>query len=162
MDEVNVAEEFVFNVMSNNASSSKDPMNVVMPITLPIGLITYKANVSEEEKEKEIIFDESKEGQYYNFKNNVVGYTGDDLPFLYYDWLADSVTTLHICNQRDAFMEYNRISNNHPITGIRGMVCLKGHGTIKLCSNYQGHVFTFTLQNVLHVPKSCNNLLSLG
>jgi len=145
MNEVNIAEEFVFNVISNDASSSKDPTNVVMPISLPIGLITYEANISEEKNEKEIIFDESKEGQYYNFENNVVGYTGDDLPLLYYDWLADSATTLHICNQRDAFMEYNRISNNHPITSVGGTVCPKGCRTIKLHSNYQGHMYTFTL-----------------
>src|SRR6267142_289280 len=161
-DETNIAEEFVFNVMRNVASSSKDPTNVVMPITLPIGLITYEVNVSEENKEKGIIFDESKEGQYYNFENNVVGYTGDDLPLLYYDWLADSATMSHICNQRDAFTEYNRISDKHPIIGVGGMVCPQGRGTIKLRSNYQGHAYTFTLQNVLHVPKSCNNLLSLG
>jgi len=42
MDEANIAEEFVFNVMSNDASSSKDPTNVVMPITLPIRLITHQ------------------------------------------------------------------------------------------------------------------------
>jgi len=125
-DETNIAEEFVFNVMRNVASSSKDPTNVVMPITLPIGLITYEVNVSEENKEKGIIFDESKEGQYYNFENNVVGYTGDDLPLLYYDWLADSATTSHICNQRDAFTEYNRISDKHPIISVGGTVCPQG------------------------------------
>jgi len=115
-----------------------------MPARIPIGIITHQANNSEEQKEKQIIFDESEEGQYYNFENHVVGYTGDDLPVLYYDWLADSTTTSHICNQHDVFTEYIPIIKHHTVIGVGGTVSPKGHGTVKLRSNFNGHNYTFT------------------
>lgn len=50
-----------------------------------------------------IVFDESEISQYSSFDD----YDGiNDERVLYYDWLADSVTTSHICNQREAFVHY--------------------------------------------------------
>lgn len=50
-----------------------------------------------------IVFNESKIGQYSGFDD----YNGiNDECVLYYDWLADSATTSHICNQREAFIDY--------------------------------------------------------
>jgi len=83
-DKANITKDYVFNA----TEEIKDTTNVVTPTRIPIGLITHQANNSEEQKEKEIIFDESKEGQYYNFENYVVGYTGDDLLVLYYNCIS--------------------------------------------------------------------------
>ncbi len=68
-----------------------------------------------------ITFNSSEKGQYFNFANHdVTSYNGIDEHTLYYDWLADSATTLHIMNQHDVFKMFKPIKNT-PITGIGGL-----------------------------------------
>lgn len=53
------------------------------------------------EEDRDILMSPSDEGQYLNFSNNNVNNTdGIDEPLDYYNWLADTVTTSHITNQR--------------------------------------------------------------
>ncbi len=53
----------------------------------------------EEVSSRGITFDASEHGQYFNFNNqDVANYSTNDERTLYYDWLADSVTTSHIMN----------------------------------------------------------------
>ena len=83
-------------------------------------------------------------------------------PLHFYDWLADSATTSHICNQKEAFISYKPVTgktvagvgNNHAI--------VEGRGTIELESTYKDYKYLLRLENVLHIPSNRNNLISLG
>jgi hypothetical protein len=47
-----------------------------------------------------MMFNKSKEGQYYNIQEyDSCNMTGINEHVLYYNWLADSVTTSHVTNQ---------------------------------------------------------------
>jgi hypothetical protein len=98
-----------------------------VPTYTPSGLIAYEAYNSEELKE------------------NLVEYTGDNLPLLYYDWLADSMMISHICNQCNAFAEYIPIIEHHTVIDIRGSIHPQGQGSTKLKTNYVKSTYTFTL-----------------
>ena len=88
--------------------------------------------------------------------------TMNDECVLYYDWLADSATTSHICNARDAFIAYEAI-NPIPIKGVGNIQAhAKGRGSVKLISYCDGNKYTLLLENVLHVPGNSTNLISLG
>jgi hypothetical protein len=113
-EETNFADEFVFSSIGSPAKIQDAKDNASSRLSAHMK--------PDERKEKDIIFDELEKGQYFNFKNNVVGYMGEDLPLLYYDWLADSATTSHICNQCDAFSNYTTISDTHLIVGVGGIV----------------------------------------
>jgi len=79
-----------------------------------------------------------------------------------YDWLADSGTTSHITHQRDAFATYEMLPKL-TVSGIGGITASAvGKGTVFLHSECNGIVHMLQLQNVLHVPKNTNSLLSLG
>ncbi len=68
-----------------------------------------------------IMFNSSEQGQNFNFENyDVTNYDGIDEHTLYYNWLADSATTLHVVNQRDVFKMFNPV-NNTPITSVGGL-----------------------------------------
>jgi len=109
------------------------------------------------------VFSPSDEGQYFNFdQHDVYNSAVNDERVLYYDWLADSATTSHICNNREAFITYSPIKNM-PITGVGNLKAhTKGWGTVQLRSHYKGHSYILQLEDVLYVPDNRNNLLSLG
>jgi len=68
-----------------------------------------------------ITFDPSEHGQYFNFDNeNVTDYNVNDEHTLYYDWLANSVTTSHITNRCNTFVTYVPIQDT-PITRVGGL-----------------------------------------
>jgi hypothetical protein len=80
-----------------------------------------------------------------------------------YIWLADSATTSHIANRRDAFTEYKSSLRGHFVTGVGDTkTVVEGRGTIVLNSEFDGQKRLMTLQNVLHIPTNRNNLISLG
>ena len=111
----------------------------------------------------EIPLDESEIGQAFNFDEIDVTYTGEyNPPLLYYDWLADSATTSHVSNQRDAFKTYQPLTDTN-VSGV-GNVKTKalGRGTIELNSSYNGKNYIIELKNVLYIPTNRNNLISLG
>jgi hypothetical protein len=68
-----------------------------------------------------ITFDSSKQGQHFNFTDyDATNLNGIDEHTLYYDWLADSMTTSHIINWHDIFKTFEPIKNT-PITGVGGL-----------------------------------------
>ena len=59
-----------------------------------------------------ITFDDSEQGQFFNFNEPDVNHSSEFNPrLLYYDWLADNATTSHVCNRCEAFKTF------HPLTG---------------------------------------------
>jgi hypothetical protein len=78
-----------------------------------------------------------------------------------YDWLADSTTTSHVTHQCDAFIIYIPMGNA-AITGVGGDTNIAGQGTIELILKCNGQDFVLILEDVLHVPSTQNNLISLG
>jgi hypothetical protein len=59
----------------------------------------------------EITFDDSEEGQFFNFNEPDVNDSSESNPrLIYYDWLADSAMTSHVSNRHEAFVTF------HPLT----------------------------------------------
>ena len=122
------------------------------------------------EAEEQIMFRIEKRGVWFNeseirqcpgFKEYENPNPNDE-QLLYYDWLADSTATLHICKSRDTFIEYNAESRK-AIVSVGGVkAAIKGQGTVHLLSKCNGHLYSLTLENLLHIPINRNNLLSLG
>ncbi len=110
-----------------------------------------------------IVFNSSEHGQHFNFADyDVTNYNGIDECTLYYDWLADSVTTSHIVNRQDIFKTYEPVKDT-PITGIGGLcVHTQGHGDVNVYMTHNGITHTIHLHNILYIPSNHNNLFSLG
>ena len=108
-----------------------------------------------------IKFDASKVGQYSGFKE-YDPYSGNDYRLLWYDWVADSATTSHICNAREAFSEYTP-ATDVTVAGVgNAKMTIAGRGTVKVTSRCEGREHILRLENVLHIPSNRNNLLALG
>ena len=85
----------------------------------------------------------------------------NDEQLIYYDWLADSATTSHITQKKEAFTNYMPLGNIS-VTGIGGKEAqIEGCGTVDLISTCNGQKFILHLEDVLHVPRQAN-LISLG
>jgi hypothetical protein len=85
-----------------------------------------------------------------------------DERLVYYDWYADSATTSHIANSRDAFSSYQPLTDTS-ISGVgEAITRAEGRGTVTLTSKYNDQIYALQLQDVLHVPTNSNNLFSLG
>jgi len=70
---------------------------------------------------------------------------------LYYNWLANSMTTFHISGQHDTFMTYEPIQHTL-ITGVRGLQAqAKGHGDMNIIVSYNSTSYPICLCNVLYV-----------
>ena len=82
-------------------------------------------------KNPQIIFDSSEEGQNFNFTNEDVFNTDEyDTPILYYDWLANSATTFHVCNRHEAFTDFTPLTATK-VTGIGNLsMTAQGQGTL--------------------------------
>ena len=80
----------------------------------------------------------------------------------YYDWLADSVTTSHVTNRRNAFLTY-RLLSGLSVGGIgRSKTRTIGRGDINLISVSSRQKYLLKLHDVIHIPENKNNLFSLG
>jgi hypothetical protein len=102
------------------------------------------------------------EEELYNFDMFACNAGGNNEHLIFYDWLADSATTLHITHQWEAFTSYTPLGSSS-ITGVGGKeVPIAGQGTFKLVSTCNGQEFILLLQNVLYVPGTQNNHISLG
>jgi gag-polypeptide of LTR copia-type/Integrase core domain/GAG-pre-integrase domain len=111
-----------------------------------------------------ITIDSSEEGQYFHLSESYVYNTRDEFepPLIYYDWLADSATTSHVCNRREAFHSFHQLTATK-VTGVGNTsVEAQGRGTIELVSNYNNREYILELHNVLYIPKNNNNLIALG
>jgi predicted RNA-binding protein Jag len=92
----------------------------------------------------------------------VIGNVKNNKCIFLYDWLVDSVTTVHVTNQREAFITYTP-SNNATVVGVGDVKTrIEGHGDIKLESECEGTRFALVLKDVLSIPSNRNSLLSLG
>jgi len=115
------------------------------------------AFVSNALKNKKYVLNDDEE--YYNF--DVVD-TDNDEQLIYYDCLADSATTSHITNCQDIFTTYEKIKDITIGRVGKKTAHTCGWGTVVLESHCASHIYGIQLQNVLHVPETKNNLISLG
>ena len=111
----------------------------------------------------DIPLDESEVGQAFNFDEHDVNYMGEyNPPLIYYDWLGDSATTSHVTNRRDAFTTFRPLRDT-TVSGVGNVKTdAKGKGTVKLASRYNNHQYIIELKNVLYIPTTKKNLISLG
>jgi len=82
----------------------------------------------------------------------------------FYPWFADSATTSHITNTRDAFIEYTPILPKE-ISGVgKTPIYAYGRGVVEVTSVLTNNNKTknLKLHNVLYVPDARDNLLSLA
>ena len=75
-------------------------------------------------------------------------------------WLADSATLSHICNNKNAFVQFTP-AHTH-VKGVGGVfVSAEGRGTVHLISQINKNKIQIVLSNVLYVPSAPNNLFSV-
>ena len=98
---------------------------------------------------------------------NYDGYNSADLNkidkrLIYYDWLADTVTTSDVSKCLEAFTSFKPLKDAK-VTGVRNTFAqAEGRGTIKLESQVDGQKFVIELNDVLYIPSNKQNLFSLG
>jgi hypothetical protein len=129
------------------------------------------SHIEEVETDKEITFsleecmtfDMTEEGQHFNIQEyGSCNMNGIDECVLYYDWLADSVTTSHIMNQHEAFITYQPLEAT-TVAGVGNVKAkAEGRGTIKIILYCDSHKYVLTLEDVLYILSNRNNLISLG
>ena len=108
-----------------------------------------------------ITFDPSEEGINFD-KPDVSNSNEYDSHLIFYNWLADSAMTSHICNRHEAFLRFHPLTAT-TVTGVGNLVTkAKGQGTVELTSWCNGHKYILQLENVLYIPNNRNNLISLG
>ena len=84
----------------------------------------------------------------------------DDL-LSFYDWLADSATTSHVTNMRDAFTTFQSLVK--PVSGVgNALTHMEGKGTIMIQTKIDDKIFKLTLKDVLYIPTNPQILLSLS
>ena len=76
-------------------------------------------------------------------------------------WYLDSGTTSHICNNRNAYINFTK-TDPTPIRGIGSLANSMGHGMIKIDFRIKEKTMTHTIQNVLYLPEAPNCLLSVS
>jgi hypothetical protein len=78
------------------------------------------------------------------------------------EWILDSATTSHICNDRMAFVKYFPLRNS-TVKGIgKELARATGVGTVVLDFKVDEKTIGHQMRNVLHVPEAPNSLLSVG
>ena len=88
--------------------------------------------------------------------------TANDNEVASYDWLADSVMTSHVANERTAFVAYECMMAAS-VAGVGNTrVPIEGHRTVELISECNSHKILLHLEHVLHILANKNNLISLG
>jgi len=72
------------------------------------------------QEEDTVSFGENEDEDLYNYINNtIITNSNEDCDL--YDWIADSASTSHICNKREAFTEYLPVHAEIPIFGVSGI-----------------------------------------
>ena len=112
-------------------------------------------NTGKEEVNSEITFSAS------NADITCTSASRNDDAMILYDWLADSATTSHVTNMRDAFITFTPLEKSvHGVGNVQTRA--EGKGDIKIISTVNGKQHQLTLKDVLYIPKNQQNLLSLG
>jgi len=96
-----------------------------------------------------ISFDPSEEG--INFDEPDVSNSDEfDERLIFYNWLADSATTSHVCNQYEAFTSFHPLTATK-VTGVGNLVTkAEGRGTVELISWCNGHKYPPTRERPLY------------
>ena len=85
----------------------------------------------------------------------------DDRLIFYTDWLADTTTSSHITNVRNAFVAFQPLIKQ--ISGVgNAKAYAQGRGTVGIRTQYNRTHYNIILKDVLYVPQNPHNLLSLG
>ena len=91
-----------------------------------------------------------------------VAYSANAHTLSRYDWVLNSATTSHICNQCKAFINYTPLKNS-PVQGLGSTPAqAAGCGTVIVNFAVKGDNIWHKLQDVLHVPEAPNSLLSVS
>jgi hypothetical protein len=118
------------------------------------------------EEPSEIMFD-SEQGQFLNPDNLDANNSSDsemarDELLVFYHWLADSATTSHVSNRREAFTTFHPLIDTI-VSGVGNVKAkAEGRGTVELISSCSGHNYILELRDVLYIPSNRNNLIALG
>jgi hypothetical protein len=75
------------------------------------------------------------------------------------DWIGDSGTNVHVCQSRDLFVEFT--PGSHLLKGVSSADAVYGSGTVELIACAGERKTPIWLLNVLYMPSSLHNLLSL-
>jgi len=97
----------------------------------------------------------------FNTFNTTCNIGENDDCLIYYDWLADTVTSAHVTHQCKAFITYTLVGDQN-VTGVGGPAMIASQGTIELVSMCKGQEYILHLEDIVHVPGTWNNLISLG
>ena len=90
-----------------------------------------------------------------------VAYSANANTLSRYDWVSDSVTMSHICNQHDAFIDYTPLKDSL-VQGLGSVPAQAAdRGTVIVNFAVKGDNVQHKLQDVLHVPEAPNSLLSV-
>ena len=81
-------------------------------------------------------------------------FVDDDKRLLYYNWMADSATTSHVTNMRNAFSKFESLIK--PISGVDNAIMYASGRKV------DGNPHQIVLKDVLYIPSNPHNLLSLG
>jgi hypothetical protein len=97
--------------------------------------------------------------------NNVltdVAYAAGSRTISSHEWVLDSATTSHICNQRNAFTDYTPLSNA-TVQGLGSKPALaEGRGTVYVNFAVNDGSVRHRLMDALFVPEAPNSLLSVS
>ena len=73
------------------------------------------------------------------------------MKLIFYNWLANSATSSHVCNQCQAFTNFHPLTAT-TVTGVGNLVTkAKGRGTVELTSWCNGHKYILQLKNILYI-----------
>jgi len=157
---------YMADILANHTSSANitSPINVTSWDDDLINVVNMTQNeeiLLREEEEEAISLGENADKDLHNYVNNTVVSTSNQDRSLY-DWIANSASTLHICNKHEVFTEYSSIKNEIPIYGV-GNITTTGieRGKIVIQAIHNGKTHKIILNDVLHVPNNCHNILSL-
>jgi hypothetical protein len=110
--------------------------------------------------EEKVVFDPDEEGS--GFEEYVATNGEIDECVIWYDWLADSVMTSHVTNQRSVLVDY-RPANGTSVAGVSNVSAnMEGCRSIMLQTKCGDRAYNLKLDNVLYIPSNHNSLISLG
>jgi transposase InsO family protein len=121
-----------------------------------------KEQVNQVMEDEAIVFTAEEQAGACNFDTyNSLDIEGNDERLLFYDWLADSATTSHVTNMREAFTSFQSLVK--PVSGVgNAKAQAEGKGTVKIQTKVNGKQFLLVLEDVLYIPSNPQNLISLG
>jgi hypothetical protein len=109
---------------------------------------------------EEVTFKNTKDYNYNTYNSSDI--YANDKRLSYYDWLADTATTLHVTNSWDAFATFHTIERT-AVTGVGSVKAQdQGRGIVYLKSTMNGQTYILKLEDVLYIPTNKHNLISLG